>query len=258
MLTFSVQSGSCGNCIYYQSRDVKLLFDAGISFKILNERLTKNGVNWKEINGLFISHEHSDHSRGIGVFQRKMNMPVFISPKTFLAVESRISPINEDKIEHFIPNDIIDIQHIKITTIRTPHDGIEPAVFVVDDGKTKIGIFTDLGYCFDELINAVSDLDLIYIESNYDLDMLRENPAYPYYLKQRIVGNGGHISNVEGANLIKDYTNDKLKYIFLSHLSANNNTPELAFETHNNTYKNQNKFKVFIAPRNTFSNQVIL
>ncbi len=253
MLTFSVQSGSNGNCIYYESGGTKLLFDAGITFLTLKERLTINGVNPSDINGLFISHNHSDHSKSIGVFQRKMKIPVFISPKTFWSVENYIGDVDENNLFHFIPNDTIDIGKIKITTIRTPHDGIEPAIFIIDDGKIRVGIFTDLGYGFDNLINALWDLDIIYMESNYDLEMLKKNPSYPDHLKRRIVGTGGHIDNTESANLIKHYTDDRLKYLLLSHLSENNNTPALALETHNKIYEGKNTFELILAPRYSYS-----
>ncbi len=258
MTTFSVQSGSNGNCIYYESGSVKLLFDAGISYKTLNERLYSRSINPKDISALFISHDHSDHTKSMGIFYRKIRMPIFISPKTFHRIESRMGYIDTNKIENFLPNDTIKIKHITVTTIRTPHDGREPAIFIVDDNKTRVGIFTDLGYPFTELANELWNLDIIYMESNYDLDILRDNPDYPLRLKQRIVGNGGHIDNKQSARLIKNYTEERLKHVFLSHLSENNNTPEIALSTHNELYDGKNSFSISIAPRYSTSNIITL
>jgi phosphoribosyl 1,2-cyclic phosphodiesterase len=258
MTTFSVQSGSNGNCIYYQSGEIKLLFDAGISYKSLQQRLYSKSVNPKDIDALFISHDHSDHTKSMGIFFRKIRMPIFVSPKTFARVESRMGYIDPNKIENFIPNDTITIKHISVKTIRTPHDGCEPAIFIIDDGKTRVGIFTDLGFPFPELANELWNLDVVYMESNYDLEMLRYNPAYPLRLKQRIVGNGGHIDNTQSARLIKANTEDRLRHLFLSHLSENNNTPELALSTHKKIYSSKNGFRISIAPRYQASDTVYI
>ncbi len=240
MITFSLQSGSSGNCIYYESDGVKLLIDAGISLKSVSERLIKNGINKDNIDGLLITHDHTDHSKSISVLQSNLKMPLFISPKTMLSVKKRDWRVSDSNVFHFNPGEIIEIKHLKITTIRTPHDGVEPSVFIIDDGKTKVGIFTDLGHCFTQLINVLWDLDVIYMESNYDARMLRDNIHYPGYLKRRIAGYGGHISNKESAMMINTYCEDRLKYLFLSHLSENNNSPEVAMKTHKKYYQAYN------------------
>lgn len=237
MLTLSLQSGSNGNCIYYESGDVKLLIDAGISVKSVNQRLIENGIDTSNINGLLITHDHSDHSKNISTYQNKLKTPLFISPKTMLSVKERDYRVIDSDVFHFNPGETIDIKHVKITTIKTPHDGIEPSVFIIDDGNTKVGVFTDLGHCFTQLINMLWDLDVIYMESNYDVRMLRDNKNYPGYLKGRIAGYGGHINNKESAMMIQSYCEDKLKYLFLSHLSGNNNTPETAMMTHKKYYE---------------------
>lgn len=253
MTTFSVQSGSNGNCIYYESGGVKLLFDAGISYKSLKERLTANGIDPLDIDALIVSHDHSDHSKSIGIFQRKIKMPVFISRKTFDKIERYLGKIMIDKFDYFIPDDVIKIKHINIYTIKTPHDGIEPSIFIVDDGRSRVGIFTDLGYVFDGLMELIHSLDAVYLESNYELSMLKRNPNYPISLKRRIVGDGGHIDNEQSARLIKEYTEDRLKYLLLSHLSEENNTPGLALGIHNNIYEGNNNFELLVAPRNNTS-----
>ncbi|MFW5800238.1 MAG: MBL fold metallo-hydrolase [Spirochaetota bacterium] len=258
MTTFSIQSGSCGNCIYYESGGIKLLFDAGITYKVLHERLKSQGIDPLDINVLLISHDHSDHSKSIGIFQRKIQMPVIISKKTFQSVESRLGKLDYQKIYHFEPYDTINIKNLKIRTIRTPHDGIDPSIFIIDDGKTKVGIFTDLGYCFDELLNVMYELDVIYLESNYDLKSLRKNKLYPESLKRRIVGKGGHIENIESASIVKNYCDGKLKHLFLSHLSAENNNPDLALQTHMTIYGNYPGFDISIAPRDRVSQIISL
>ncbi len=253
LTTFSIQSGSNGNCYYYSSGGVNLLIDAGISFKVLKERLQKNGIKPWDIHAVIISHDHSDHSKAAGIFSRQMNIPVLISPKTFAAIADKIGRV--DEIVHFQPGDIIDIRSIRIHTIPTPHDGVQPACFFIENIKTGInlGVFTDLGYGFQELKKYISQADLLFFESNYDAKMLQENKNYPEFLKRRIRGQKGHLENLEAANLIKNNIDGKLKYLFLSHLSENNNSPGLCFKTHLHAYNRKPTFQLEVASRYSHS-----
>ena len=253
MKTLSIQSGSNGNCIFYESQGVKLLFDAGISLKKLKSRLWENEIDYEDINGLFISHDHSDHCSSIGIFQRGLGVPVFISKKTFNPIRYRLGKLDHENIIHFKPGETIDIGHIKVHTHPTPHDGRDPCMFTVEDNGISTGICTDLGHPFEDLPEIIAGCDILYFESNYDPDMLDTNPQYPWFLKNRIKGMGGHLSNEESADLIKYHTSDRLKYLRLSHLSENNNTPALALKVHKKIYNGKNKFDLDYAPRDAAS-----
>ena len=256
MKIFSIASGSSGNSYYYESGSVRLLFDAGVSFKYLREKLLFNNVLPHNIDALFVSHDHSDHASAIGVYQRMIGMPIFITPKTYHEVEHYIGCVKN--ILHFNSGDVVDIKHVKITTIRTPHDGVDPSIFIIDDREYRVGIFTDLGHTFNDLKRIVSDLDIIFLESNYDEELLRENSNYPEFLKRRITGKHGHISNMESAHLVKKYTTDRLKYLILSHLSESNNTENITLNTHLKVYGEKIKFKLLTAPRLSSSEVIVL
>ncbi len=256
MKVVSIQSGSSGNCYYYESKDTKILIDAGISFKTLSERVNLLGLDLYNVHGLFISHDHSDHVSSCGVLQRKLSTKVFISPKTYSHVEHHLGKV--ENIIHFKPGDTIDIKRLKVRSIETPHDGVEPCIFIIEDGKTKVGIMTDLGHGFPKLKQVLSTLDILFFESNYDEKMLEENTEYPEYLKVRITSGSGHISNTLSAELINNNTDGKLKYLVLSHLSGSNNTEDLALNTHLNTYNGKKSFDISIAPRNKSSKLIEL
>lgn len=229
MKAFSLQSGSSGNCIYVESRGVKLLFDAGISGIDAERRLAAHGRDIREVDGVILSHDHGDHTRFAGVYQRKYGLPLYATQKTMdtAAMRHRLGRI--DEVRYFRSGDLLDFGGVSVRTIPTPHDGADGAVFVIAANGKRLGIMTDLGHVFDDLLTAIPTLDAIFIESNYDPEML-DRGSYPYYLKRRIKGPGGHISNHEAAELIR--TGTSLRWACLSHLSEHNNNPHKALQTH--------------------------
>jgi len=231
MKVISLQSGSNGNCFYVESGEVSLLFDAGISGKTAADRLAEHGRDIRNVDALFISHDHSDHTRCMGVFNRKFQLPIYITQPTLLAVQKwqKIGQINQ--VRFFTAGSSQVFGHLAVHTIPTPHDSVDGVVFVVDDGEHRVGILTDLGHAFDGLKDVLQSLDAVIIESNYDERMLADGP-YPERLKNRIAGSGGHLSNREAATLIKEHSNGRLKWACLCHLSDENNEPHLAVETH--------------------------
>jgi phosphoribosyl 1,2-cyclic phosphodiesterase len=231
MQIISLQSGSNGNCIYVESGGTRLLFDAGISGAAAAERLAERGRDIRQVNALIISHDHSDHIRSAGILQRKFGIPVFATARTLSAAQTRCSLGKLQDVHHFRSGSAIRINGITIHTIPTPHDGEDGAVFVVDDGARRLGIMTDLGHVFGGLGRLISSLDAVLLESNYDPAMLANGP-YPRYLKQRIKGPGGHLSNREAAELIAGSCGSRLRWAFLGHLSEQNNSPEVALRTH--------------------------
>ena len=236
MKVISLQSGSNGNCFYVETPNVRLLFDAGISARQAQLRLAKHGRDIMNVDALLISHDHSDHAKGMGVFQRKFDIPVYLTRRTLAASQRFLTTKAMNKVRFFTAGSTIAFQDVAVHTIPTPHDSAEGVAFVVEHAGQRVGILTDLGHAFDGLRDVLRSLDAVIIESNYDDSML-EHGRYPQQLKKRIRGNGGHLSNEDAAILLRktvDETKDnfRLQWACLCHLSEDNNTPEVARETH--------------------------
>jgi phosphoribosyl 1,2-cyclic phosphodiesterase len=230
MNLISLQSGSNGNCIYIEAGDVKLLFDAGISGKQAAERLSLAGRDIACVDALIISHDHADHVRCAGIYQRRFGFPLYVTEKTVQTARASHDLGTLREVCHFRAGGSMQFGRVRVETIPTPHDGADGAAFIVDDGESRLGIFTDLGHVFDDLKSSLSSLDAVLVESNYDPDMLH-NGTYPRYLKNRITGPRGHLSNIESAELVARY-GTRLRWTCVGHLSGQNNTPELALQTH--------------------------
>ncbi|MHB8899210.1 MAG: MBL fold metallo-hydrolase [Thermoguttaceae bacterium] len=231
MRLISLQSGSNGNCVYVESGQVRLLFDAGISGIQAESRLAAHGRNIRDVQALLISHDHSDHSKSLGVFQRKFGLPVFVTPRTLLQAGTRSRLGHLDCVQHFEAGSELHFGHVTVLTVRTPHDGVDGVAFVVDDGQRRLGIFTDLGHIFGGLPELLRSLDGLFLESNYDPRMLAAG-WYPPHLKRRIRGPAGHLSNDEAATLVASSNSGRLRWLCLAHLSQDNNTPALALAAH--------------------------
>lgn len=227
IITFSLQSGSNGNSIYVETPDARLLFDAGISGRQAELRMASHGRDIRDCDAVLISHDHSDHVRSAGIFARKFKLPLLISAKTLSAAEWQIGRLGP--VEHFCPGASLRFGDTVVETIATPHDAVDGAAFVVNHAGRRLGILTDLGHVFDGLGDLFAGLDSAYLESNYDPKMLRDGP-YPDWLKARITGRAGHLSNAEAAGLA-DRFGRRLRWLALSHLSEQNNTPAKALAT---------------------------
>jgi len=244
MKVISLQSGSNGNCVYVEANGVKLLFDAGISGILVQERLAVHGRD-VAVDAVLISHDHADHSRSMGILNRKFGLPIYATAKTYEAAKRyAIGEIND--LRHFAAGDTVKFGKVTVETIPTPHDAEDGVVFVVDDGKQRLGIMTDLGHVFNGLSDVVASLDAVLLESNYDPDMLASGPR-PEWLKKRITGPEGHISNLEAAELLNTAASSRMKWGCLGHLSQDNNTTELALDTHRKVLGN--RLPLFVASR---------
>ena len=230
MHVISLQSGSNGNCVYVESGDVRLLFDAGISGRQVQLRLAARGRSINDVKAVIISHDHSDHVRCMGVYQRKFRLPVHVTAGTLRAAEAACDLGRMRDVRPFRAGGTLHFGPVTVETIPTPHDGVDGVAFVVGDGRRRLGILTDLGHVFDGLGDVVESLDAVLIESNHDPDMLACGP-YPAFLKRRIRGPGGHISNIESAELLAA-AGRRLRWACLAHLSEQNNDPDLALRTH--------------------------
>ncbi len=225
MITFSLQSGSNGNAIYVEAGDVRLVFDAGITGAAAQRRMDVHGRDMRDVNAVLISHNHTDHVRYAGVYQRKFGLPIYASKETMAAVWCNLGTLSD--VRHFQSGDVLTFDSVKVHTIRTPHDAQDSVAFVVEWEGKRLGILTDLGHPFDGLQTLIESLDAAYLEANYDPHML-ETGGYPRDLQARIRGDGGHISNDEAAELTRGCGQNRPKWIAVSHISDDNNRPALA------------------------------
>ena len=229
-------SGSSGNSIYLSTDNTAILIDAGLSGKELERRMKSVKLNPEDISAILVTHEHGDHIKGAGVLSRRYNIPIYASAGTWKAARKKLGKIGKG-YERTI-EESWQLGDFEITSFPIPHDAVEPVGFVVSDGDVNFGLATDIGYITDELYDYLKDLDCILLEANHDIDLLREG-SYPGMLKRRIRGNEGHLSNDETAELLPELlkTNEKSScpVVLLSHLSAENNRPELAYLTVKNS-----------------------
>jgi phosphoribosyl 1,2-cyclic phosphodiesterase len=248
MEVITLQSGSAGNCVFVRSGETRLLFDAGISGSNAEMRLAEYGYDIRDCNALVLSHEHSDHISGVGVFHRKFGLPVYANLRTWNATRAKPSTGCIGSPNYFVTGKPFQIGSLRIETLRTPHDAIEGVCFVIEDIETgkRFGLFTDLGHVFSGIQKIIGTLDAVLIESNYDDEMLRFGP-YPQHLKDRISGRRGHLSNKDAAELLDACDSSQLQWACLGHLSAKNNSPEVALATHRE--RHGDRFPVFCADR---------
>lgn len=227
----SIASGSSGNCIYAGSDSTHVLVDVGISGKRTEAGLRELNLSMRDIDGIFITHEHSDHIAGLGVLSRKYEIPIYATKGTIDAIK-RCSSIGNIPEELFVPicaDEKIIIKDLICNPMKISHDAAEPVAYRISHGKKKIGIITDLGNYNDYTVESLKGMDALLLEANHDVRMLQVGP-YPYYLKQRILGDRGHLSNERAGQLLSHLLHDKLQAVVLGHLSKENNMPELAYE----------------------------
>ena len=235
-------SGSSGNCSLVQTETTKVLIDAGESTKKITEALNSINIDPKDINGIIITHEHSDHIKGLGNFSKKYGTPVFANKETWNAMPKQKEKIEENNIKYFTFDDF-SIGDIKIKAFPIPHDAANPCGFNIYYKRKKMSIVTDVGHMNKEIISNLEKSSFLLLESNYEPEVLKCSP-YPYLLKMRIQGPNGHLSNIDAGKTISYLSNHGLKNVMLGHLSKENNFPELAYKTvlneliENNTSEN--------------------
>jgi len=223
----SIASGSNGNCYYFSNDTDRVLIDAGISCKQIIMRMENLGLDPARLSGLFVSHEHSDHVRGIEIFTKRYEIPVYITQGTFDACRFKVN----DRLVNFIkPGEKICFGGIKVNPFSKSHDAADPCSFMLNSDKKNVAVMTDIGKTCKNVIGNIKKADAAFLETNYDEDMLK-NGMYPHFLKQRILADTGHMSNFSAGLLALEHASSKLKHVVLSHLSGNNNVPELALKT---------------------------
>jgi len=220
----AIASGSNGNCYYVGNSKEAILIDGGVSAKQIITRMERLNLDINKIKGIVVTHEHGDHVRGIPVITRKCNLPVYITQNTLGAASLDVAPSLINIIEQ---NGTTQIGDLKLSTFSKYHDACEPLSVTVSFNNKSVSVLTDIGFPCDNIIKSVANSDVVFLETNYD-EKLLESGDYPVYIKKRISGKEGHLSNLDSAQLIYKYASSRLKFLLLSHLSENNNTASRA------------------------------
>lgn len=228
----SIASGSSGNCIYVGNDHTHLLFDAGITCKRIDSGIQSLGIKAEDLSGIFITHEHSDHISGLRVFSKKHHIPIYGTKETLQAIAGldKKSEIDPQLYCAVAPDEAVQVGDFCVMPFANSHDAANPVGYRASADGHSAGIVTDLGVYSQYTINHLLGLDVLLLEANHDIHMLEVGP-YPFSLKRRILGNRGHLSNESAGQLLGELLHDRMKHVFLGHLSKENNYAELAYET---------------------------
>jgi phosphoribosyl 1,2-cyclic phosphodiesterase len=238
----ALNSGSNGNCYYIGTQQEAVLIDAGISCRETERRMMRMGLPLRNVKAIFITHEHTDHTRGAEVLSRKYGIPVYITEATYRS--SRIN-LESQALMSFKAGMPVDIGNLRVNPFPKLHDASEPHSFTVSTNGLTAGVFTDLGTACEHVIHHLSQCHAAFLEANYDERML-ENGRYPVYLKRRIRGMEGHLSNDQALDLFITHRSPWMQLLVLSHLSAENNHPQLV---HDLFSRHANGTKIVVASR---------
>jgi phosphoribosyl 1,2-cyclic phosphodiesterase len=222
----SLNSGSNGNCYYVGNKHEAVLIDAGLSCRETETRMNRIGLSMHKVKAIFISHEHSDHTRGTGVITRKYRIPVYFSPVTH---ENSRLHLDKSLIRYFDPYTPITVGGLSVNAFPKLHDASEPHSFTITGDGITVGVLTDIGSVCEHVIANFSQCHAAFLEANYDEEML-ENGNYPIYLKNRIRSDHGHLSNVQSLELFTKHKASFMSHLLLSHLSQDNNSPRLVHD----------------------------
>lgn len=226
-------SSSSGNCTLICNDDTNILIDAGVSVSRITAALRDFNLDICEIDGIVITHEHTDHIKAVGALSRKYNIPVYANAATMAEIISSVGDLHDRNICTTQSGKSFGIRSMNIMPFSIPHDAVDPMGYTVDLGKSRVSVATDTGHITKSMLLNMSKSDTVLIESNHDVDMVK-NGRYPYMLKKRILSDNGHLSNDNAAWLATQLALWGTKKIILGHLSDHNNVPEIAFDT---TYK---------------------
>ncbi|MBP2078642.1 MBL fold metallo-hydrolase [Oceanobacillus polygoni] len=227
-LRFSVlASGSTGNAFYVETDQQRFLVDAGLSGKQMDQLFSKVHVDPAALSGILVTHEHSDHIKGLGIMARKYNLPIYANEKTWKAMENSIGKLTTDQKFLFGMNEVKTFDDLDIESFGVSHDAAEPMFYTFRHGGKKVALVTDLGYVSERIKKTVEDADAYIFESNHDVEMLRMG-RYPWSVKRRILGDSGHVSNEDCGLALADIISNRTKRIYLAHLSLDNNMKDLA------------------------------
>ncbi len=228
----SIASGSSGNCIYVGSDSAHVLVDAGISGKRIENGLNSIEMSAGDMDGILVTHEHSDHMKGLGVLARKFQIPIYATAGTIREIQRmpQVGRLPEGIFREIREDAPFQIKDLTVRPFAISHDAAQPVGYRLECGEQAVGIATDLGTFDDYIVENLRQVNALLLEANHDIRMLQVG-SYPYYLKQRILGDRGHLSNENAGRLLCRLLHDNLKAVLLGHLSRENNFEELAYET---------------------------
>ena len=231
MIFCSLYSGSSGNSIFVSSDNTKVLVDAGLSGKRIIEALEQIDENPKEIDGIFITHEHSDHIKGAGIMSRKFDIPIYANEATWNSMINSLGNIKEHNIKILPKRSVTTIKDLDIACFNTPHDSVAPMGYTFHSKGKKASVVTDIGTFTEEVKQNIIESEVVLLESNHDIQMVKFGP-YPYELKRRVLSEIGHLCNEDcGRAIVELMKDNKQRNIVLGHLSNTNNVPELAYRS---------------------------
>ncbi len=228
-----LRSGSSGNALFVQAGGVRILVDAGLSARTVEQALRDIGAAPDTLGGILVTHEHSDHIRGVGILSKRWALPVYATEKTWAAMKSKpgINGVALKNRRAFAPFQDFYIRDLAVSPFSIPHDAADPVGFSLLYGSRKICVATDLGHVANGWMRALSGANLVLIEANHDPRLLQASARYPERLKRRILGNKGHLSNQDCGEALSRLVEEGVRHAILGHMSAETNTPELAKET---------------------------
>ena len=224
-------SGSSGNALFIGAGDTRILIDAGMPGKSIEKALNEIGVLPETLTAIAVTHEHSDHVKGVGIMSRKYHLPVYANERTWNAMARTVGEIAPRNRREFVDEEDFYIGDLALYPFSIPHDAAYPVGYRVFYGGRSVATATDMGYMKKSVLKTLSGVDVLLLESNHDPELLMQNPHYSMYLKQRILGNHGHLSNAASADALVDLCETGVRQVLLGHLSGENNTPELALNT---------------------------
>lgn len=257
MLNFcSLYSGSSGNSLLVQTDNTNLLIDAGVSSKKIEQALSDIEIDPHSIDGILVTHEHSDHVQGLGTFSKKFDLPVFVNQETLDAMPKQRDKISDKNIKKIKISENFSVGDLDLKSFSIPHDAANPCGFTIFNNSKKISIATDIGHMTNDILKNLEESSFVLLESNYDPEVLKCSP-YPFSLKTRIAGPSGHLSNEMAGKTISFLLKSGLKNAMLGHLSKESNFPELAYKTVideliSNNY-DENSLSLSVAGRNSHS-----
>lgn len=230
MKACTLASGSSGNAVYIADEDTKILVDAGLSGRAIVSGLESIGVAGAELDAILVTHEHNDHIKGVGVLSRRFDLPVYATEATWQAMPAGIGEIREENRCYITAGGGIDIGSQKIEVFGTSHDAADSVGYSFSDRRHKISLTTDTGCLNNQIRQRLLDSDMLIFEANHDLQMLKSG-HYPWSLKQRILSDRGHLSNMAAGYCLASLVSGQTKAVVLAHLSSENNCPDLAYST---------------------------
>lgn len=228
----SLASGSSGNCYYLGTDKHGILIDAGIGIRTIKKELKEINVSLSNVCAVFITHDHADHIKAVGHLGEKYNIPVYSTKEIHEGINKSYCMTEKlsTSVHYINKGEPMNIDEFKISAFEVPHDGTDNVGYCIEIGDKIFSFLTDLGHITETAAHYICKANYLILEANYDLEMLRMGP-YPKYLKERISGPNGHMSNTDTAEFLAENINEHLKYIWLCHLSKDNNHPELAYKT---------------------------